>query len=162
MDLAIGRFGRLDVLVNNAGIFIALAATEDYRLEDFDHTLRHNLRTAFLMTKFALPHLQKSRGNIICAGSEAGIQRLARNSLLTEALQGLSARLYDGGWRWSRLKTACARTVSAPGPSIPPGPAPGHRVLWTRPRQKRLMRLCLWVPRHPGRDGEYLCLPGIG
>ncbi len=72
VDLAIGRFGRLDVLVNNAGIFIALAATEDYRLEDFDRTLRHNLRTAFLMTKFALPHLQKSRGNIICAGSEAG------------------------------------------------------------------------------------------
>ncbi len=71
VDLAIRKFGRLEVLVNNAGIFIALAATEDYRLEDFDRTVRHNLRTAFLMTKFALPYLQKSRGNIICTGSEA-------------------------------------------------------------------------------------------
>ena len=42
---------RLDVLVNNTGIFIAIAETDDYRIEDFDRTVRNNLRTAFLMNK---------------------------------------------------------------------------------------------------------------
>ena len=72
VDRAIQRFGKLDILVNNAGIFVAIVETQDYRLEDFDRTVRNNVRTAFLMTKFALPHLQQSRGNILCTGSEAG------------------------------------------------------------------------------------------
>ncbi|WOJ90226.1 SDR family NAD(P)-dependent oxidoreductase [Methylocapsa polymorpha] len=73
VELAISSFGWLDVLVNNAGVFIAFADTENYRLEDFERTIRGNIRTAFLMTKFALPHLQKSHGNIIFTGSEAGL-----------------------------------------------------------------------------------------
>jgi NAD(P)-dependent dehydrogenase (short-subunit alcohol dehydrogenase family) len=65
VDFALRRFGRIDVLVSNAGIFIANAETSAYRIEDFDRTFRSNVRAAFLMTKFALPHLRKTRGNII-------------------------------------------------------------------------------------------------
>ena len=73
VEAAARRFGKIDVLVNNAGVFIANAETQDYRVEDFERTIRCNIRTAFLMTKFALPHLQKTRGNILFTGSEAGI-----------------------------------------------------------------------------------------
>lgn len=73
VDAALRRFARIHVLVNNAGIFIANAPTEAYRIEDFERTIRSNIRTAFLMTKFALPHLQKTRGNVLFTGSEAGI-----------------------------------------------------------------------------------------
>jgi NAD(P)-dependent dehydrogenase (short-subunit alcohol dehydrogenase family) len=73
VEVAVGRFGQVNILVNNAGIFIANAETDAYRIEDFERTVRSNIRTAFLMTKFALPHLQKTRGNIVFTGSEAGI-----------------------------------------------------------------------------------------
>src|SRR5215510_8477236 len=66
---ATSRYGRLNILVNNAGILLVGAKTDDTSAEQFDEHIRCNLRSAFLMTKYALPHLRKTRGNIICAGS---------------------------------------------------------------------------------------------
>lgn len=80
VQTAIDTYGKLDILVNNAGIFVVVAETQDYPVEDFDRTLQMNLRSAFLMTRYALPHLQKTRGNIVSAGSEAGFNGLAQNT----------------------------------------------------------------------------------
>jgi NAD(P)-dependent dehydrogenase (short-subunit alcohol dehydrogenase family) len=49
-------------------------------VDKFDEQLRCNVRSAFLMTKLALPHLRKVRGNVICAGSEGGINGQPRNT----------------------------------------------------------------------------------
>ncbi|TMJ50370.1 MAG: SDR family oxidoreductase [Alphaproteobacteria bacterium] len=70
--LAIDSFGELDILVNNAGVFPEIAECQDHSVENFDYIVRNNIRSAFLMTKFALPHLQHSRGVVISTGSEAG------------------------------------------------------------------------------------------
>jgi len=80
VQTAVDQYGQLDVLINNAGVFLVTAETQDYPLEVFDQTLRMNLRSAFLMTKYALPHLQKTQGNIVSAGSEAGFNGLAQNT----------------------------------------------------------------------------------
>ena len=80
IELALTKYERLDILINNAGVFLDNVMTEDYPLEDFDRTIRMNIRSAFMMTRFALPHLQKTRGNIVSAGSESGMIGLAQNT----------------------------------------------------------------------------------
>jgi NAD(P)-dependent dehydrogenase (short-subunit alcohol dehydrogenase family) len=80
VQITVEEYGKLDILVNNAGVFLATAETQSYPVDVFDKTIRMNIRSAFLMTKYALPHLQKTRGNIVCAGSEAGFNGLAQNT----------------------------------------------------------------------------------
>ncbi|HEX2190708.1 MAG TPA: SDR family NAD(P)-dependent oxidoreductase [Longimicrobiaceae bacterium] len=77
---AVDEWGKLDVLVNNAGVFLVTAETQRYPVDDFDRTIRMNVRSAFLMTRYALPHLQKTRGCVVSAGSESGFVGLAQNS----------------------------------------------------------------------------------
>ncbi|MDW6023625.1 SDR family oxidoreductase [Mesorhizobium sp. BAC0120] len=72
VQMAIDRFGKLDVLVNNAGVFLEVAECQDYSVDNFDRTMLNNIRSVFMMTKFALPHLQTTRGVVLSAGSEAG------------------------------------------------------------------------------------------
>jgi NAD(P)-dependent dehydrogenase (short-subunit alcohol dehydrogenase family) len=66
------RFGRLDILVNNAAFQLHARGLEDLSEEHFDLTLRTNVYGYFHMAKAALPHL-KSGSTIINTGSETGI-----------------------------------------------------------------------------------------
>ena len=73
-DLARARFGRLDVLFNNAGIGHALHPAHEFPEEDFDRIIAVNLRGAFLVLKYCIPlMLESGGGSIINAGSDAGL-----------------------------------------------------------------------------------------
>jgi len=80
IDAAIDKYGKLDVLINNAGILIVGAQTDDMPIDKFDEHIRCNIRSAFLMTKFGLPYLRETKGNIICAGSAAGVNGQPMNT----------------------------------------------------------------------------------
>ena len=70
---AVERFGALDVLVNNAGAGM-IAAFEDVKdLSIFEQLMRVNYLSCVYLTHHALPHLKKSRGQIVVMSSLAGL-----------------------------------------------------------------------------------------
>ncbi|NLG27073.1 MAG: SDR family oxidoreductase [Chloroflexi bacterium] len=68
----VARFGRLDVLVNNAGYHISKGAEETSE-EEWEFLIDTNLRSTFLCSKYALPHLKATRGAIINISSMVGL-----------------------------------------------------------------------------------------
>lgn len=58
-------FGRVDILVNNAGHYGPVVPVEDYPLEEFDKVIAVHLRTAFLLSKLALPGMYARKSGII-------------------------------------------------------------------------------------------------
>jgi NAD(P)-dependent dehydrogenase (short-subunit alcohol dehydrogenase family) len=60
-----GAFGRLDVLVNNAGIAGVNKPTDQITVEEWDRVIAINVRGVFLCTKHAIPHLRRAGGGCI-------------------------------------------------------------------------------------------------
>lgn len=102
----LAKYGRIDYLVNNAGIQIA-ADTEELRVEDFDKVLAVNLRGAFLCAQQAVKHfLARGGGGAIVnvssvhqlipkprflgySVSKGGMQNLTRTLALEYASRGI-------------------------------------------------------------------------
>lgn len=69
----IKHFGQLDVLINNAGIPISDTVV-DVNLADFDRVFDVNVRAAISLAKSCVPHLEKTKGNIVNVASVCGLR----------------------------------------------------------------------------------------
>lgn len=108
-----GRAGRLDVLVNNAGLMLE-ALTEEMSLADWERTLSVNLTAPFLLIKAALPHLRTIKGSIVNVGSieglgsnpkhaaycasKAGLHGLTRAIAVDHSSEGIRCNAVAQGW----------------------------------------------------------------
>ena len=112
IDEVIKQTGRLDVLVNNAGVMLEDSVNQ-MSLNDWNHTLAVNLTTPFLLIKNALPHL-KAGSSIVNIGSieglgsnpkhaaycasKAGLHALTRAVAVDHGPQGIRCNAVAPGW----------------------------------------------------------------
>lgn len=69
---AIAAYGRLDILINAAGVWVE-GPSETMTEEQWDRTLDINLKGTFFACRHAIPHLEKVGGQIINIASDAGL-----------------------------------------------------------------------------------------
>jgi len=121
------RFGRLDVLVNSAGIGIA-GTVEELQTKHWDLQLGVNLRGLFLVSRASLPLLRESRGIVVNLASIAGTMPTpglaaygAAKAAVISLTRSLNAELDDAGVRCTALCPGFVDTPMASWAGIPPG-----------------------------------------
>ena len=125
----VSKTGRLDVLVNNAGM-MQEARVEDMALDDWQRNLAVNLTAPFMLIKAALPELRKTCGSIVNTGSieglgsnpghaaycasKAGLHGLTRAVAVDHGQEGIRCNAVAPGWIDTELNQEFIQTMRDP------------------------------------------------
>ncbi|XP_037024795.1 uncharacterized oxidoreductase TM_0325-like [Bradysia coprophila] len=116
IELTINTFGRIDVLINNAGIGVPSNIFTN-QLTDYDNIMTTNVRSVYQLTTLAVPHLIESKGNIVNVSSLAGIRSYPNaliycmsKAALDQFTKCVSLELAPKGVRVNSVNPAVIRT----------------------------------------------------
>jgi NAD(P)-dependent dehydrogenase (short-subunit alcohol dehydrogenase family) len=117
VERCVGAFGRLDVLVNNAGIHFA-RAVEAYTEDEIDRLLAVNFKVALHAVRASLPALRRSGGSIVSVssmtavvGQDRGAVYVATKGALISLTKALAIELAPDG---IRVNCVCPAGVDTP------------------------------------------------
>jgi NAD(P)-dependent dehydrogenase (short-subunit alcohol dehydrogenase family) len=116
VDETVERFGRIDVLVNNAGLLGPRVAIEDYPEDEWRRVIDANLTGPFLVSRAAIPHLSEGASiiNLVSGVSVEGRAEWGAYSVSKFGLEGLNqilaAELAERGVRVNAVDPGGMRT----------------------------------------------------
>jgi NAD(P)-dependent dehydrogenase (short-subunit alcohol dehydrogenase family) len=113
VEAAAGQFGKLDILINNAGAVHAYVGLHKMDNSAWDHDIQLNLSAAQYCSRAAFSNLRKSKGSIVSISSMAGIsgaQGMAAYSAAKAGLQMLT-KVMSAEWGSAGIRVNCV----APG-----------------------------------------------
>jgi 3-oxoacyl-[acyl-carrier protein] reductase len=120
--LAIATFGHLDIVINNAGAG-NYKNLVDTSVEEYDALINANLKSGFLFSRYAVPHMmEQKRGTILFISSVAGLQGVAGEAVYSASkfaqvgfAQSLDAELRKHGIKVGTICPGGVKTEFAVG-----------------------------------------------
>ena len=86
IEETVKRFGRIDVLVNAAGIVVD-GSVETANIDDWDRSMDVNVKSVFLLSRLAMPYLRETKGSIVNVASVVAIKGV-KNRAIYSATKG--------------------------------------------------------------------------
>ena len=113
----IASFGRLDILINAAGLWVE-GPSDSMTETDYDRIMNVNLKGAFFMIKYSIKYLELVKGQIINIASDAGIKGEGSASIYSASKGGLilltKSLAIELAERGIRVNAICPADVETP------------------------------------------------
>ena len=114
---AVGNFGKLDIIVTNAGK-LGLGSITDISLEEWDETISTNLNSVFYLSRYAIPEIKKSGNGVILVNSSiAAFKSFPNHAAYCASKAALVALVKEMALDYGpeiRVNTICPGPVDTP------------------------------------------------